>query len=450
MNKTPILNAVLTALFLLAAPGRPADPAPATVQVDEGDALLRQWVQPEYPASARAAKAEGRVTVHFVVEADGSVTRASVAKSSDPQFDAAALAAVQRWTFSPALSEGRPVATVVFRLDQLKQKRVPLQPSRAEMPAPLPKTKAKMKTSPNPDYPEELADRQLSGQVDLEFTVGADGLAHAPKILWASHPAFVGAALQALGRCEFEPARHGPLVQPEVLRAPMEFTSLGVDRAAVLEANHITVPLKDSLDVLPSPLVMIEPVHPLERLLAAETGSATVEFAVNERGHVGPVVLVSATQPDFGAALVAAVEAWLFNPGQKGGQTVAASLRVTHEFTPPVGGAAGRLVAALQPGGTGIGGAGGLDRKLAPLWRGFPVYPAELKAEHPTGKAQIEFVIDREGRARLPRVVSATHAAFGWAAATAISQWVFEPPVRGGQPVDVRVSIPVGFSPPKE
>lgn len=126
---------------------------------------------------------------------------------------------------------------MVFKAAQLTQKGVPLQPARVEMPAPLPKTKAKMKTSPNPAYPEELTDRQLSGQVDLEFTVGADGLAHAPKILWASHPAFVGAALQALGRCEFEPARHGPLVQPQVLQAPLEFTSLGVNRAAVLEAS---------------------------------------------------------------------------------------------------------------------------------------------------------------------------------------------------------------------
>jgi len=82
------------------------------------------------------------------------------------------------------------------------------------------------------------------------------------------------------------------------------------------------------------------------------------------------------------------------------------------------------------------------------LWRGFPVYPLRLREERPAGEAVIEFIIDRDGRARLPRVVSATQEAFGWAAAAAISQWVFAPPLRKGEPTEVRVSVPVGFEPP--
>ena len=71
-----------------------------------------------------------------------------------------------------------------------------------------------------------------------------------------------------------------------------------------------------------------------------------------------------------------------------------------------------------------------------------------LRAEGPTGSAEIEFIIDREGRARLPRIVSASREEFGWAAATAIAQWVFDPPKKNGQPVDTRVRIPVSFTPP--
>ena len=56
---------------------------------------------------------------------------------------------------------------------------------------------------------------------------------------------------------------------------------------------------------------------------------------------------------------------------------------------------------------------------------------------------------DRDGRVRLPRVKSATKKEFGWAAATAISQWVFERPMRKGAAVDVTVTIPVSFAPPK-
>jgi len=107
------------------------------------------------------------------------------------------------------------------------------------------------------------------------------------------------------------------------------------------------------------------------------------------------------------------------------------------------------LVAAMQPGGAGVGGAAGLDQRLQPIWRTAPVYPQSLRGVKPAGKAVVEFVIDREGRARLPRVKSATQPEFGWAAATAVSQWVFAGPVRGGQPTDVKVSIPFEFAPPE-
>ena len=80
-------------------------------------------MQPEYPEAARQAKLEGQVVVEFVVELDGHVLRASVRKSTDERFNAAALAAVQRWVFVPALAEGKPVASgmqvpVVFKLEQ--------------------------------------------------------------------------------------------------------------------------------------------------------------------------------------------------------------------------------------------------------------------------------------------------------------------------------------------
>jgi TonB family protein len=148
--------------------------------------------------------------------------------------------------------------------------------------------------------------------------------------------------------------------------------------------------------------------------------------------------------------MVAAVEAWTFEPALVGTDPAPAHLVVTYKFAPPDSGDVNRLMLALRPPGTGVGGAGGLDERLRPIWRVSPVYPDALRTEKPAGKAMIEFVIDREGRARLPRVVSASRAEFGWAAMAAINQWVFAPPMRGGQPVDVKVSIPVDFPPPKD
>jgi TonB family protein len=97
-----------------------------------------------------------------------------------------------------------------------------------------------------------------------------------------------------------------------------------------------------------------------------------------------------------------------------------------------------------------IGAPQGLDEKLTPILRVPPVYPAALKAAGgPKGEAEIEFVIARDGRARLPKIVSASHEEFGWAAATAVAQWVFKAPQREGRPVDVRVSIPISFASPQ-
>ncbi len=440
----------LTAGILIPAWAQPVADDPGVY----GDAILRNWVQPGYPVAAKQAKLEGEVQVEFAVELDGHVTRTSVKQSSNELFNDSALKAVQRWTFEPALDEGKPVVSgmsvlVPFRLAQLRQKQVPIAPPGPEfMPAGLKVTEVKVKFAPDPEYPAELEEKKLPGEVGLEFTVDADGKARNPKVLWASNAAFVEAALRSLEKTQFEPAHQGPVAKAGKMQYPAEFESAGAKRAEILEANHLTVVTTPAPETLPTPVLLIDPVYPRERLLAGERGSATAEFSVGEDGHVGDVTVVSATAPEYGAALSAAVEAWMFKPAISEGAGQPVILRVVHDFTAPDSGVVARLAAVLRPGGTGVGAPTGLDRKLKPLWRGFPVYPQTLRTERPTGEATIEFVIDRDGRARVPRIVSASRDEFGWAAATAISQWVFERPMKHNEPVDVRVSIPVSFPPP--
>jgi TonB family protein len=90
-------------------------------------------------------------------------------------------------------------------------------------------------------------------------------------------------------------------------------------------------------------------------------------------------------------------------------------------------------------------------RKLVPFYQVEPVYPDSVdRKAFPEGFVEVEIIIDRTGRARLPRIASATTSDFGWSAATAVSQWVFDLPKRGGQPVDVMLSIPFHFEAPCE
>jgi RNA polymerase sigma factor (sigma-70 family) len=64
---------------------------------------------PAYPAAMAAAGIEGSVVVSFVVDANGQVQGARAVESSRPEFEAAAVAAVEKWQFDPGRHGGRLV-----------------------------------------------------------------------------------------------------------------------------------------------------------------------------------------------------------------------------------------------------------------------------------------------------------------------------------------------------
>lgn len=89
--------------------GGPPSPRPGMTSrpagVEAGNA------PPRYPAAARRRGQEGRVVLLVEVGADGGAGGVAVDRSSGfSLLDAAAVAAVRRWRFTPALSDGVPVA----------------------------------------------------------------------------------------------------------------------------------------------------------------------------------------------------------------------------------------------------------------------------------------------------------------------------------------------------
>jgi len=65
-------------------------------------------VNPIYPETARVSRSEGAVILQIVIGRDGSVEQVTVIRA-DPLFEAAALDAVRRWKYRPAVYNGRPV-----------------------------------------------------------------------------------------------------------------------------------------------------------------------------------------------------------------------------------------------------------------------------------------------------------------------------------------------------
>jgi protein TonB len=100
----------------------PPPPAPEAPKAYRPGGAIReprkiQDAAPQYPEIARAARVEGLVILEATIDERGFVTGARVLRSV-PLLDAAALAALKQWRYTPTLLNGIPVRvlmTVTFR-----------------------------------------------------------------------------------------------------------------------------------------------------------------------------------------------------------------------------------------------------------------------------------------------------------------------------------------------
>lgn len=89
----------------------PTTPVPSSSTNDSPpQRIAEQSPAPQYPASALRKGERGVVLLNVLVDSQGRPSRVSVAERSGSRaLDRAAVDAVQRWRFQPALSAGQPV-----------------------------------------------------------------------------------------------------------------------------------------------------------------------------------------------------------------------------------------------------------------------------------------------------------------------------------------------------
>ena len=196
-------------------------------------------------------------------------------------------------------------------------------------------------------------------------------------------------------------------------------------------------------------------VYPYDLALRGVEGTADLQFNVDPEGQAQDVIVAQATDPAFGFAAKAMLEAWRFEPVTERGDAVWVrnqSLRVTFESASAdvaLDASARQLLAELKKDKPAIASAAALDGVPWATKTEPPVYPRDLmKGRDIAGKATIDFLVDETGRAQLPRIVSSSQWEFGWAAATAILRFKFTPPTKGGVPAATRLRLPVVFSAP--
>lgn len=99
-----------------------------------------------------------------------------------------------------------------------------------------------------------------------------------------------------------------------------------------------------------------------------------------------------------------------------------------------------------------LAGAGetraGEDRQVRPRVMPPPIYPKELKKRGIKGSVVVEFIVDTTGVVVATRVIQSTNPAFDEPARAAISRWRFDPGLKDGKPVNVRVQQELSFSVP--
>jgi TonB family protein len=278
-------------------------------------------------------------------------------------------------------------------------------------------------------YPTSYIDK--SGEsVVVSFTVDADGKVKDPKIISTPSTQLEAPAKKAVLGWSFQAGSRMGKPTEFRLKAPVTFS--------VRSAN---------IEEAPATKRQVAIVYPYEQLVKGQTGWGKVSFVVDYSGRAILAAPTGASDSDFAKSMTAMLEATEFAPAKRGKRPVMAPATSHELFNPetnldPISRA---VLTELRKEKPSILSVADLDDRPKAVAQNSAVYPRSLKTDGLTGQAEIEFIVDRDGRVLFPRIVSSSHEDFGWAAATAVAQWKFNPPLRNGQRVDVRMSVPVMF-----
>jgi TonB family protein len=317
-------------------------------------------------------------------------------------------------------------------------------------------TPPKMSRRPKVEVPFDVYLAGVDGRVTLHFVVDTNGRVVDPVVVSSNNSAYDRPALKSIAEARFEPAKARGVPVARRIEYTLDYDIVygRPDTWRVLKpANHHEMPPELQWDEAPVPVSTAFPIYPYECAVNAGEGRALVRFFVDPQGRVVDAAVVNASAPEFGGAAVAAIETWTFAPAKRAGKPCFAVVQIEYFFSVgahrsvPMSPENLDMIRELQRRPKSIVPLENLDEVPKPRSRRPPHYPQALYAQKVSGQAVVEFLLDHEGFAQLPRIVSATHPDFGYAAAHAVSAWRFTPPMKGGRPVVARVQVPLEFKP---
>ncbi len=197
-----------------------------------------------------------------------------------------------------------------------------------------------------------------------------------------------------------------------------------------------------------------EPVFPPElQGTAVREGFATVVFTFDDDGRITDRLVIATTHPAFNQSVLTAIRRWVVD-------TAGLSPGLRRESVRFDFARSGSVVSLSQRDASKASFSAYGDQMATPLLtfreaeidaplrivdQSPPSYPPELKAARLEGHATIDFILDGEGRVRVPAIAEATRPEFGVAALAALRQWRFSPGRRTGLIVQVVATRTVTF-----
>jgi TonB family protein len=357
--------------------------------------------------------------------------------------------AIKNWRFLPARKNGQPVAAEV---------RVPFV---IEVASPEIGTRVAPRVTfqEPPIYPFPMRASGMRGEVVVDFIVDIEGRVRNAFVIKSLNPAFDDPALEAVRKWQFESGRVGDrpvnthMQVPVVFQLQMTYDGGSGPTETKKKADQAKLPEEFRYDTAPILRSMVWPVYPYPLLKTKREGRALVGLVVDESGRVVQVGVREASAPEFAAALTAAVEQFLYDPAVRNGRPHQALLGFQQEFKSDeeyqlVSDLDLDLLKREEKKPQTIATLKDIDGKLTAISQRPPRFPLSEMGKSERGQALIEFIVDDDGRARLPRIVSASSDAFGYAAVQGVAAWRFEPPTRGGRATFVRVQVPIVFTSP--
>lgn len=204
----------------------------------------------------------------------------------------------------------------------------------------------------SPVFPQEvLAQGFRSGVVHVAIQVDADGVLTDYLVTTYTHPAFARNAVAALKKWRYEAARiHG---EARGAKADLTFNfdtegtivvNLTVTSSAELlrfsivpDAQAFRARTLSELDRTPMPIKFVKPVYPANLARSSHGGHVTVEFYIDEQGHVRLASVDRQTieaNAELAAIAVTTVEQWQFEPPLYRGRPVLTLAQQDFNFKP--------------------------------------------------------------------------------------------------------------------